>query len=198
VDLAHHNVFFAADPRVEFDDLSRGHMPRDATLYVCAQDRGQGVPADLERFEIIMNGPAGHQTTQQEAETCRTRTFETLQGMGLTFSPPPDTTALTTPQDFATAFPASEGSLYGRSPHGMMATFQRPTARTAIPGLYLAGGGVHPGAGVPMACLSGKHAAEEIRSDLALTSPSRRTATPGGMSMGSATMANGRSPSSAS
>jgi 1-hydroxycarotenoid 3,4-desaturase len=31
-----------------------------------------------------------------------------------------------------------------------------------VPGLYLAGGGAHPGAGVPMATLSGKHAAEAI------------------------------------
>ena len=44
----------------------------------------------------------------------------------------------------------------------MMAAFARPTARTAIRGLYLAGGGAHPGAGVPMATLSARHAAEAI------------------------------------
>ena len=40
VDLAHHNIFFCADPKVEFGDIAKGRMPRDATLYVCAQDRG--------------------------------------------------------------------------------------------------------------------------------------------------------------
>ncbi len=198
VDLAHHNVFFCNDPKVEFGDLARGRMPRDATLYVCAQDRGVDRPNGPERFEIIMNGPPGHQTTDEERKTCRTRTFETLQMMGLTFSPTPPISALTTPLDFDRAFPASDGSLYGRSPHGMAATFQRPTARTAIPGLYLAGGGAHPGAGVPMACLSGKHAAAAIMRDLASTSRFRRTVTPGGMSTGSATMATAPSPSSAS
>ncbi|MEX3017317.1 1-hydroxycarotenoid 3,4-desaturase CrtD [Gymnodinialimonas hymeniacidonis] len=195
VELAHHNVFFCEDPKIEFGDLAKGRMPRDATLYVCAQDHGQPGP---QRFEIIMNGPPGHKTTEEEKETCRTRTFEALQTMGLTFSPPPETTALTTPMDFDRAFPASDGSLYGRSPHGMSATFQRPTARTAIKGLYLAGGGAHPGAGIPMACLSGKHAAEAIRSDLASTSRSRPTATPGGMSTGSAIAATAPSRSSAS
>ncbi|MEJ6389938.1 1-hydroxycarotenoid 3,4-desaturase CrtD [Gymnodinialimonas ulvae] len=195
VDLAHHNVFFCADPKVEFGDLSKGKMPRDATLYVCAQDHGTPGP---QRFEIIMNGPPGHKTTQEERNTCRTRTFETLQAMGLTFSPRPGTTALTTPLDFDRTFPASDGSLYGRSPHGMNATFQRPTARTAIRGLYLAGGGAHPGAGIPMACLSGKHAAEAIRSDLALISTSQATATLGGMSTGSAIAARAPSRSSAS
>jgi 1-hydroxycarotenoid 3,4-desaturase len=198
VRLAHHNVFFCANPAQEFADLRKGKMPRDATLYVCAQDRGHTTPTGPERFEIIMNGPSGHQTTEKDRNLCLTRTFETLETMGLAFSPTPKTSALTTPLDFHKAFPASEGSLYGRSPHGMMATFQRPTARTPIKGLYLAGGGAHPGAGVPMACLSGKHAAAAILNDHALTSTSHPTATHGGMSTGSATMANKPSPSSAS
>lgn len=196
VTLAHHNVFFCANPAAEFRDLRKGRMPRDATLYVCAQDRGHRMPSGPERFEIIMNGPSGHQTTEKDRNTCLTRTFETLETMGLAFSPTPKTSALTTPIDFHKAFPASDGSLYGRSPHGMMSTFQRPTARTKIKGLYLAGGGAHPGAGVPMACLSGKHAAAAILSDLALTSTSLKMGTPGGTSTGSATMANKPSPSS--
>ena len=40
-----------------------------------------------------------------------------------------------------------------------MASFRRPAARTRLTGLYLAGGSVHPGAGVPMAALSGRQAA---------------------------------------
>jgi 1-hydroxycarotenoid 3,4-desaturase len=199
VELAHHNVFFCADPKVEFGDIAKGRMPLDATLYICAQDRGGAArPVGPERFEIIMNGPPGHLATDEERQTCRTRTFATLEKMGLTFSPVPDDTYLTTPADFDRAFPASDGSLYGRSPHGMMATFHRPAARTAVPGLYLCGGGTHPGAGIPMACLSGKHAAAAIMSDLASTSTSRRTATRGGMSTASPTMANVPSRSSAS
>ncbi len=199
VELAHHNVFFCADPKVEFGDIAKGRMPRDATLYICAQDRGGAArPAGPERFEIIMNGPPGHLATDEERQLCRTRTFATLEKMGLTFSPIPDDTHLTTPADFDQAFPASDGSLYGRSPHGMMATFHRPGARTAMPGLYLCGGGTHPGAGIPMACLSGKHAAAAIMSDLASTSMSLQTVTHGGMSTASPTMASAPSQSSAS
>ena len=198
VDLAHHNVFFCADPKREFADLAAGRMPTDGTLYVCAQDRGGDAPIGPERFEIILNGPPGHPSTPEDAYTCKTRTFETLASMGLRFSPTPDISALTMPADFNRAFPASDGSLYGLSPHGMMASFQRPTARTAIRGLYLAGGGAHPGAGIPMACLSGRHAAAAILSDLALISMSRPTATHGGMSTGSAMTGRVRSPSSVS
>ena len=101
---------------------------------------------------------------------------------GVSFSPTPDATTVTTPQTFAQMFPASQGALYGQSPHGLMAAFQRPTARTAIKGLYLCGGGTHPGAGVPMATLSARHLAAAISKDRISTSPSAQTAMHGGMS----------------
>ena len=198
-ELAHHNVFFGADPRTEFGPISRGQLPDDPTLYVCAQDRGAGQqPADLERFEIIMNAPPLPGGQPQDIAACRTRTFPVLKAHGLRFSPEPPDSALTTPSGFEALFPASQGSLYGRSPNGLTAAFARPTARTAIPGLYLAGGGTHPGAGIAMATLSGRHAAEAMLTDLTSTSTSRQTAMRGGMSTGSAMTAAAPSRSSPS
>ena len=163
-DLVHHNVFFGRDPRTEFEAIARGAPPRDPTLYVCAQDRGTGAaPPAPERFEIIVN--AAPDSPEQEFEECHRRTFQTLKDRGLSFDPSPGPEALTTPAGFESLFPGSGGALYGRSPEGMMAAFARPTARSRVPGLYLAGGGAHPGAGVPMATLSGRHAAETILSD---------------------------------
>lgn len=98
--------------------------------------------------------------------------------MGLTFTPTPQ--GLTTPSLLAQRFPGSMGAIYGRSPEGALAAFQRPQARTALPGLYLAGGAAHPGAGVPMAALSGQHAAEAMIRDLTSRFPSPPMATPGG------------------
>ncbi|MGS4945621.1 1-hydroxycarotenoid 3,4-desaturase CrtD [Meridianimarinicoccus sp. RP-17] len=194
--LAHHNVFFGGDPEAEFADLRAGRMPRDATLYVCAEDRGKPAPPDaMERFEIIMNaapltartgatGAAQGPDGPEEQDPCHTRTFATLARFGLSFDPVPGLPALTTPSEFERLFPGSAGSLYGQSPHGLTAALSRPTARSAVAGLYLAGGGTHPGAGVPMAAISGRHAAEAIVTDLGSISPSRRTAMPGGMSTG--------------
>jgi 1-hydroxycarotenoid 3,4-desaturase len=172
--LHHHNVFFADDPQSEFDDLAAGKMPTDPTLYLCAEDRGQNaVHGRMERFEIILNAApltsADAMDPEKEAALCHQRTFRTLARFGLRFDPEPDLTALTTPQGFETLFPATAGSLYGQSPHGLTASLRRPRARTRITGLYMAGGGVHPGAGVPMATLSARHAAEAITKDLALT-----------------------------
>lgn len=182
-DLAAHNVFFGDDPMAEFAPLARGRTPEDATLYICAQDRGAGAtPGPQERFEIIRNAPPDTEDTPEEIYRCHTRTFQRLARFGLTFSPQPDVTTMTTPAGFAALFPGSQGSLYGRSPAGLTAGLKRPTARTAIPGLYLVGGGAHPGAGVPMATLSARHAAEAILTDRTSTCAPRPAAMPGGTS----------------
>jgi 1-hydroxycarotenoid 3,4-desaturase len=190
--LAYHNVFFAADPQEEFDRLSQGQISSDPTLYLCAQDRALGAPVGPERFEIIQNAPAlpgadAPPPDERDQTLCRSRTFQTLARFGLSFSPAPDLAALTGPLGFARMFAGSRGAIYGISPHGLTAAFRRPGARTAVPGLYLAGGGVHPGAGIPMATLSGRHAAEAIMQDRALTSRSGRMAMPGGISTASRT-----------
>ena len=86
----------------------------------------------------------------------------------------------TTPQDFHQLFPATGGALYGQATHGWMAAFARSNARSQVPGLYLAGGSVHPGPGVPMAAMSGRLAAAALMADLGLTSLPRKTVTSGG------------------
>jgi 1-hydroxycarotenoid 3,4-desaturase len=181
-ELVHHNVIFPTDPAREFGPLGRGEMPETPTLYICAEDRaGAARPSGPERFEIIVNAPAGRPDHPEDFARCHDRTFSTLKTRGLWFSPEPGRAALTTPAALDRMFPGSGGAIYGRSPEGTFAAFQRPGARTKVPGLYLAGGGAHPGAGVPMAALSGRHAADAVMGDLTSRSTSDRTAMPGGI-----------------
>ena len=197
-DLLHHNVFFTEDPDAEFLPLAGGLAPRAASLYLCAQDRGGGMPPPVERFEVIQNAPpvATDAPTDPEDARCHAMMTSHFARMGLSFDPPPDLSAMTGPPGFAKAFPGSGGAIYGLSPAGLTASFRRPGARTHLPGLWLAGGGVHPGAGVPMAAQSGLHAAGAILQDRALPSRSGPTAMPGGTSTASPTTAPAPSRSS--
>ncbi|WP_366869348.1 1-hydroxycarotenoid 3,4-desaturase CrtD [uncultured Tateyamaria sp.] len=184
-DLAHHNVFFSDQPTEEFEDLMAGRIPRHPSFYICALDRGQKTtPPAIERLEIITNAPAtvGTSTTPEDITQWLHQITRQMAQQGMTFSPTPTTQSVTTAHDFAQMFPASQGALYGQSPHGLTAALRRPTARTVIPNLYLAGGGTHPGAGIPMATLSAKHAVAAILSDQTSTSRSGQTAMRGGMS----------------
>lgn len=175
--LAHHNVFFSDDYAAEFADLfDAARLPLDPTVYVCAQDRddrGSGAPPDGERLLCLANAPALPRAVAANGPgpgDFAERVFTRLRRSGLRVERDPQRAVVTTPADFAARFPATGGALYGAATHGWRASFARPGARTAIRGLYLAGGSCHPGAGVPMAAVSGQLAAEALCTDLDSTS----------------------------
>lgn len=186
--LHRHNVFFSRDYPAEFDQLGHGRLPRDPTVYVCAQDRDDSAsaPPGPERLLCLVNAPPtgdAESFDAAEIDQCRETTFRRLQACGLRLACDPSATMVTTPADFHRLYPATGGALYGRASHGWLASFQRPAARSRLPGLYLAGGSTHPGPGVPMAAISGRLAARCVIADLGSTRSSRATAMRGGTSM---------------
>jgi 1-hydroxycarotenoid 3,4-desaturase len=191
--LARHNVFFDADYASEFRDIfEHRRLPRQATVYVCAQDRPQPQQApslSSERLLCLVNAPAygdGPRPSPGEIYSCEQAMLRLLARCGLQIRPQPEHILRTAPHQFHNLFPGSAGALYGQATHSWMDVFKRPAASTAIPGLFLAGGSAHPGAGVPMAAISGQLAAAALMAHLDSTSRSRTVATFGGTSMPSA------------
>jgi 1-hydroxycarotenoid 3,4-desaturase len=187
VALDRHNVFFQSTYASEFEDIfERQRLPEQPTVYVCAQDRPAALPyGQAERLFCLVNAPAcgdGSAITEEALEQCQTHTFQHLRQLGLHLQPTVSNSLRTTPQDFHRRFPASGGALYGQATHGWTSIFSRPGSTTPLQGLYLAGGSVHPGPGVPMAALSGQRAAEALMASLASTSTFPTGATFGGMS----------------
>lgn len=186
--LERHNVFFQNNYAQEFQAIFQQRaLPARPTVYVCAQDRGLGlpVPADGERLLCLVNAPAvGDQAvlTHEAIEACQHQSFQLLQQCGLQIQSAPHQVQRTTPIAFNQLFPATGGALYGQATHGWMAAFARPTAKSAVPGLFLAGGSVHPGPGVPMAAMSGRLAGAAVMAHLGSTKRSLPVATYGGMS----------------
>jgi len=188
VALDRHNVFFQSRYASEFEDIfEHQRLPQQPTVYVCAQDRPASLPSGAnERIFCLVNAPAcgdGNAITEEALEQCQTHTFQHLRQLGLHLQPTASNSLRTTPQDFHRRFPASGGALYGQATHGWTSIFSRPGSATPLQGLYLAGGSVHPGPGVPMAALSGQRAAEAVMASLGSTSRFPMGATFGGMSM---------------
>lgn len=168
--LSHHNVFFSEDYRSEFDDIGQARLPADPTIYLCAQDRtGARTEPPIEgteRLLILVNAAAqGDRATPDAAaiDALWLRVVARLQSAGLTLEI--HARAATGPVEFDALFPGAGGALYGRDLAGWRDPFQRPTARTRLPGFYLAGGSAHPGPGLPMAARSGRFAARAVLAD---------------------------------
>lgn len=189
--LQRHNVLFSDGYAREFAEIRKGTPPADPSVYVCAQDRecGVAVPSGArERLQIIVNAPANgdsHTYTAEEKAQCTEAMTRSLRRCGLALEEDfPH--VLLTPNSFESFLPATGGAIYGRASHGWAASFLRQGTRTRIPGLYCAGGSTHPGAGVPMAALSGRLAMQAVLQDLASMRSFHQGAMAGGMSMRSA------------
>ena len=170
--LDHHNVFFESDYPSEFNTLfEKRNVPSKPTVYLCAQDRGpNGSLNGSERLLMLVNAPAdGDRQSWSEDDVARTRdnALAVLERCGLDLSFRDSNCVSTTPNDWHGRFPGSGGSLYGGASHGIWSSFTRPGARSRLKGLYLSGGSVHPGPGVPMATLSGRLAASAVVRDIA-------------------------------
>jgi 1-hydroxycarotenoid 3,4-desaturase len=192
--LLRHNVFFSSDYEAEFNDLfGAAQLPGAPTVYVCAQDRRRRSDHEdwphgntPERLLCLVNAPPNgdrHTFSAEENASCEQRMSQRLAICGLQLNPIAPA-VVTTPNHFEQLFPATGGALYGLASHGWRSAFERPGSSTRLPGLYLAGGSVHPGPGVPMAALSGQLAAHRILADRSRnrvsTARSQPAATPGG------------------
>jgi phytoene desaturase len=156
---AHHTVAFPADYDAEFDDLFARRRPvREPTVYASlprVTDPG-GAPPDGEALFALINAPAvgdaGEWDSAGESAIDRLGVRDRIV-----------VRATRTPGDLERETGAPGGAIYGAAPHGRLGTLRRPG--NAVPrarGLWLVGGAVHPGGGLPLVALGGSRVARAI------------------------------------
>jgi phytoene dehydrogenase-like protein len=163
-DVGHHNVWFSADARREFEQLARHELPDDPTIYACmptATDPATAPPG-AESWFLLVNAPAGWAGDAAAAAACL---LAALADRGVDLRSRLRWTEVVAPADLAARYRAPGGAIYGSSSNGRRAAFLRPPNRGARRGLYLVGGSTHPGGGLPLVAISARIVAAMVEAD---------------------------------
>ncbi len=167
--LAHHNIFFSADYRREFNQLFvEKTLPSDPTVYIAITSKTD--PADAppgeENWFVLINAPYLDNTRPADsgaAAALRKAVFARLAQAGIDIAPYISHEQVIGPDDFYRLYGSNRGSIYGISSNSRQTAFRRPANRNKrLSGLYFAGGSAHPGGGIPLVVLSAKMAADLI------------------------------------
>ncbi|MDD3940903.1 MAG: phytoene desaturase family protein [Sphaerochaetaceae bacterium] len=166
--LGLHNIFFSSDYAREFNRIHRQHqIAEDPTIYINITSKltSEDAPRGQENWFVLVNAPPddGRDWTddlQQTRQRVLLRLSEVLRFDVARHIVAEDSL---TPARIAHETGSFRGSLYGISSNTSMAAFLRhPNVSRRYRGLYLCGGSVHPGGGMPLAVLSGVIAGESL------------------------------------
>ena len=156
-----HNILFADNYRKEFEEMERGRISNDPTVYlfISSKQVTADAPEGCENWFTMINVPpdTGQNWPKLVAE-CRVTIQAKIKAMlGIDLQPIIEFEQVLDPPTIARTTSSVGGALYGISSNGMMAAFSRhPNHRKTIPGLYFVGGSVHPGGGIPLCLASAK------------------------------------------
>jgi phytoene desaturase len=167
--LALHNILFAEDYQAEFEALSRGQaVYEDPTIYLNISSKRESAhaPAGSENWFILLNAPSEKQSAENLAQL-KALVIKKLERMlGTDIASHIETEMVLDPAGIAEWTHAWKGALYGTASNDTMAAFRRhPNRSAAYPGVYFAGGTVHPGGGIPLCMRSGKLCADALMQD---------------------------------
>lgn len=184
--LLHHDFLFSRDSAREFDDIYRkGEPAEDPTLYLCVPSRtdpNQAPPGGEALYILVhtpylrphhdWDRPGGLFDRYRQVILSKLRRFE-MEDIDRHIV----VERHLTPRDIERRYNAEGGAIYGLASHGRLGGGFKPRNRSRVlENLYLAGGSVNPGPGVPMVLMSGVTAAWSLLDDLGV-SGSRSLAT---------------------
>jgi phytoene desaturase len=165
--LGLHNILFSDDYKKEFDNLFSEQFPTvDPTIYInitskyCKDDAPEG----CENWFVMVNVPHNKKESISYAAVIRKNVIEKINRILKTDIEKYIVEESTlSPVDIENQTSSFGGSLYGNSSNNKFAAFLRhANFSSSIKNLYLVGGSVHPGGGIPLCLFSAKIASQII------------------------------------
>lgn len=156
--LGLHNILFASDYREEFNCLfSKKVIHDDPTVYVFISSKvvEGDAPEGCENWFVMINTPENCGQDWNSMITAARKGIEEkiFRMTGIDVKSCRKFEFVLGPAGIEEKTASYRGSLYGNSSNSMLSAFRRHPNLSAIKGLYLVGGSVHPGGGIPL-CLS--------------------------------------------
>jgi phytoene dehydrogenase-like protein len=165
--LGLHNILFSDNYKKEFDHLFSKQVPtEDPTIYInitskyCKND----APVGCENWFVMVNVPHNKNESINYATAIRKNVIDKINAILKTDIEKYIISESTlSPIDIESQTSSYGGSLYGNSSNNKFAAFLRhANFSSSIKNLYLVGGSVHPGGGIPLCLFSAKIASQLI------------------------------------
>lgn len=179
-ELELHNILFSEDYKAEFDALGSGTIAtKDFTTYlnISSKMEPKDAPEGCENWFILINAPANQdqdwgKIVNELRDNLHKRINEVLKTKiedHIVYE------KIYTPPMHEELTGSYKGALYGSASNSKFAAFVRHGNRAPkLKNLYLCGGSVHPGGGIPLCIKSGKLAAQALIDDLGQAPKSRK------------------------
>ena len=174
-DLAHHTVYLAEDYRRNLAEIEAGKAPTSPSFYVqnaCVTDPALAPPGHSTLYVLV---PVGHRMGEgvdwaAEAPRYRAMALERLKRIGI-----PDIESrirfekVLTPQGWEDDLRVYRGATFNLAHNLSQMLHFRPRNRFEdLDGVYLVGGGTHPGSGLPVIFESARISTRLLTEDLGI------------------------------
>ncbi|WP_242494191.1 hypothetical protein [Salipiger sp. IMCC34102] len=180
-EMSHHTIAFSPDYARNVAEIDAGQAPEDPTIYIQNASVTDPSLAPEGHSALYVLAPVGNLTGgvdwSAEAPGYREKILDRLSRIaGRDIRPLIRTEVMYTPDDWQSKMAVYEGATFILAHNlGQMLTFRPRNRFEDLDGVYLTGGGTHPGSGLPTIFESARIASRLCADDLGL--PGRRNLT---------------------
>ncbi|MEM8851760.1 MAG: phytoene desaturase family protein [Pseudomonadota bacterium] len=177
-DMHHHTIFLSEDYLHNIQEIDEGKAPQEPTIYVQNASVTDPTLAPEGHSTLYVLVPTGNLSGEEDWETLgpvyREKILDRLSKLsGHDIRPRIRTERMITPADWESQMGIYRGATFNLAHNLGQMLHWRPRNRFEdVDGVYLTGGGTHPGSGLPTIFESAKIASKLAAEDLGLPEPS--------------------------